>query len=346
MSDTRNLISLSEASRPFFVGVDLGGTNIKAGVVDDQGRPLSWHSVSTHVEEGPEAGAKRLADSALRAIREAGLHPQDILSVGLGSPGTMDIRRGMLLEPPNLKGWEQFPLVKRVSENCGLPVAFENDANAAAYGEFWVGSARDYNSMVMFTLGTGVGGGIVLNGEVLDGENSHGGELGHLCIDYGPNARICGCGQPGHLEAYASATGLVGRAREALQAGRDSRVNELLAEGQELTPLLLAEQAEAGDEFSLEMILETASYLARGIVLILHTVDPEAIVLGGAMTFGRDDSSIGRRFLERIYSDVRRFAFPLLAKRIVIRYASLGGDAGFIGAAGISRSQWLRKQKH
>ena len=162
MSQDRRFIALEEAQAPFFVGVDLGGTNIKAGVVDDRGRPLSWLSVPTDADKGPEDAAARMGAAVLQAVQKAGLEPSAIARVGLGSPGTMDIPAGMLISPVNLKGWDNFPIRDRVSHHCGLPVTFANDAAAAAYGEFWVGSGREFHSMVLFTLGTGIGCGIII----------------------------------------------------------------------------------------------------------------------------------------------------------------------------------------
>ncbi len=217
MAETRHLIAIDEAKSPFFAGIDLGGTNIKAGVVDNLGRPLSWLSIPTEVETTAEEGARRMAAAVHQAIGDAGLQPKDIASVGLGAPGEMDIPSGMLLRPINLKGWVNFPIRDRVSHYSGLPVAFENDANAAAYGEYWVGSGREFNSMVLLTLGTGIGCGIVIGDQVLQGAHSHGGESGHIIIDLSENARPCNCGQRGHLEAYASATAVVRRTEEALR---------------------------------------------------------------------------------------------------------------------------------
>jgi glucokinase len=249
----------------------------------------------------------------------------------------MDIPAGMLIQPVNLKGWDNFPIRDRLAHHCGLPVSFANDAAAAAYGEFWIGSGQAFHSMVLLTLGTGIGCGIIIGDCSIDGENSHGAECGHIIIDCSEGARVCGCGQPGHLEAYASATAVVKRTEEALRAMRTSSLTRRMAAGEALTPLLLAEEAEAGDHLSLEIILETARYLGIGIVSLLHTIDPNGVLLGGAMTFGGSQSELGRRFLARIKQEIDRRAFPLLAERIVLDYASLGGDAGFIGAAGIAR---------
>lgn len=337
MPKSRQFIPLDQAEAPYYVGVDLGGTNIKVGVVDNAGRPLSWTSIETHADRGADDAVERMAQAVKDAISRAKLRPADIRRVGLGSPGTMDIPAGMLLKPPNLPGWNDYPIRDRLSARCGLPVAFANDAGAAAYGEFWVGCGKEMPSMVLLTLGTGIGCGIIVHDFSIDGEHSHGAECGHIIIDYHEDARLCPCGQPGHLEAYASALSVIKRTHEALTAGRKSSLTKKIAGGAELTPLLLAQEAEAGDELSLEIVLETARFLGVGVVTLMHTIDPSGVVLGGAMTFGGARTKLGQRFLERVREEVRRRAFPVLAERTKIDYATLGGDAGFIGAAGIAR---------
>ncbi|HEY4308629.1 MAG TPA: ROK family protein [Pirellulales bacterium] len=336
-------IPIDQAQAPLFVGVDLGGTSIKVGVVDDLGRPLSWLSVDTDATKGPEDGARRMGAAVHQALEKAGARPDQVARIGLGSPGTMDIPAGMLLDPPNLAGWTNFPIRDRLASHAGLPVSFENDANAAAYGEFWVGSGSALRSMVMFTLGTGIGCGIVVDDMVLRGEHSHGAECGHVIIDCRPDAPLCSCGQRGHLEAFCSAKGVVRRVNEALAEGRPTSLTHLGKEP--ITPLLLAQAAEAGDELALELVLETARYLAVGVVNLMHTIDPNGIVLGGAMTFGGHEKPLGKNFLETVRSEVRRRAFPVLAEKTVIDFASLGGDAGFIGAAGVARQEHLRQEQ-
>jgi glucokinase len=249
----------------------------------------------------------------------------------------MDIARGILLSPGNLPGWWNFAIRDALAKAIGLPVTFANDARSATYGEYWVGSGRVLHSMVLFTLGTGVGGGIIIGDLLVEGENSAGSELGHIIIDYNSDARLCSCGHTGHLEAYASASSVVKRTEEQLALGRPTSLRERLAAGEELSALMIDQEAERGDVFSLEIVLETARYLGIGVVTAMHSIDPQGIVIGGAMTFGQHETATGRKFLERIKEEVRARAFPFLADRTTIDFASLGGDAGFIGAAGLAR---------
>ncbi len=342
MPHSRQFIPLADARPPFFVGVDVGGTNIKLGVVDDAGRPMSWLSIPTHVEQGPTAAVARIAESLEQAVAEAKLDKTKVARVGLGTPGTMDVAKGILLSPGNLPGWWNFPIRDALSEACGLSVTFANDARAAAYGEFWVGSGKVMHSMVLFTLGTGVGGGIVIGNTLVEGENSAGSELGHMIIDYHDDARLCSCGHRGHLEAYASAPSVVRRAEEALQQGRASSLSKRMAAGEELSALMIDQEAERGDALAIDLVLDTGRYLGIGIASVMHTIDPQGVVIGGAMTFGGHETATGRRFLERIKQEVAQRAFPQLVERTTIDFASLGGDAGFIGAAGLARRAHLK----
>ncbi|HEV3164842.1 MAG TPA: ROK family protein [Isosphaeraceae bacterium] len=316
---------------PYYLGIDLGGTNIKSGVVDDDGRPISSVSLETQAERGPEIGLENLAEAARQAVAKGGVAWSEIAAVGLGSPGTMDIQGGWLLDPPNLPGWNNLPIRQLLAEKLQKPTILQNDGNAAAYGEFWVGAGRDVESLVMFTLGTGIGCGIIDHGRIIEGRHSHGAECGHIIIQM-DNARQCSCGAYGHLEAYASATSLVKRAIEALEQDRSqpSALRALMAQ-KNLTARTIDEAATAGDKLAARLMRETARYLAVGAVSVMHTIDPDLVLFGGGMI------AAGQRFLEDIRSDIRAMAFPVPAAKTLVAYAELGGDAGFIGAAGCAR---------
>ena len=311
----------------YYVGLDVGGTTMKAGVVDDAGRALSAVTLPTEAHRGQEFGLERMCETIRAAVREAGLGLEAVSAIGVATPGTMDIPAGIILDPPNLRPWQNVPVKQHVQQVFRLPTAFQNDANAAALGEFWVGAGRGCRSMVLFTLGTGVGGGIVLGGRVLAGEHSHGAELGHHKIEM-TNPRQCGCGRWGCLEAYASATAVVKRAHEALR--RDGRGSVLHAV-EELTARAVFEAAARGDVLAASLVEETAYYLAVGAMNLMHTIDPDMIVFGGGMI------AAGEGFLERIRHHVRALAFPVTAERTRVCFAELGSDAGFIGAAACGR---------
>lgn len=318
---------------PFFLGIDLGGTNIKAGVVDDSGRAVSNVSRTTEAQNGPEEGVQRICQTARAAVLEAKLTLQDIKAVGVGSPGPMDLKEQIIINPHNLPGWLNMPLASLVGEHLGLPAVLQNDANAAAYGEYWVGAGRDCNSMVQFTLGTGIGCGIVIHGRILEGEHSHGAEAGHQRIAI-ENARRNATGLYGSLEAYASASAVAERTREALLAGESSKLHDILASGEKLTAKLIFDVADAGDPLAMRIVDETALYLAIGAVNLMHIIDPDIVVFSGGMI------AAGQPFLDKIRTYVRENALPVPAEKTKVIYAELGNDAGFIGAAGCARSRY------
>jgi glucokinase len=333
----RSLLPLSQARLPLYAGIDLGGTNIKAALVDTDGQIVAFHTEPTHATRGPEDTAARMGRMVQTLAGMVGIAASDIAGVGLGTPGPQDLKTGVILRAGNLPGWDSFPIRDRVAAHCGHAVTYANDATAAAYGEFWVGSGRDYESLILLTLGTGVGGGIIIGNNSIDGAHSHASEFGHIIVDTADTARTCPFGHSGDLEAYCSATALTARARDAIAIRTESSLSKAVAGGEALTPILISREAAAGDPLANELILETARWLGIGIVTLMHTLDPEAVLIGGAMTFGGEGAVVGRAFIERIRAEVRARAFPLLAEKTVIRYASLGGDAGSIGAAGFAR---------
>ena len=337
MTDLKPNTSAEAYRTPFYVGIDIGGTSIKVGIVDDLGRSVADARIPTQAEVSPEPVVGEIRVTIERLVATKHLQMSDIVAVGVGAPGPIDIPAGQLGTPFNLPGWHHFPICDRLFAALEKPITFANDANAAAFGEYWVGSGRDYNSIVLFTLGTGIGAGIIVNGDSIDGENSLGSECGHMIIDSQNDARICSCGLRGHLEAYTSATSVIHRVNEALQSGKSSSVIDRVAAGEQLSTFMLFEEAEQGDPLSLDIILQTAYYLSIGIVNVLYAVDPGAVFLGGAMDFGGRGATTGKRFLETLRAEVKRRAFPTIAKNLNLEFAALGGAAGYIGAAGIAR---------
>lgn len=335
--------STAEQQGPFFLGIDLGGTNVKAGVVSELGESLSHVTRKTEADRGPEHGVRNICTVGDEAIHASGLDRDEIVSVGLATPGTMDIPAGMLLNPHNLPGWNNLPIRQLVADHFQKPTVLQNDANAAAYGEYWIGAGRSAHSLLFWTLGTGVGGGIIFEDVIIEGEHSCGSECGHIIIEM-DHGRPWKTGQTGTLEAYASASALIEQCRLALAAGRSSMIQEWLAAGEDLNPLLMAKAAGAGDALCNELILHAARCLGVGTVTMMHALNPAIVLIGGAMTFGRNETDLGRRFLQTIKDEVARRAFPIPAERTIIDYARLGGNAGYIGAAGCARRAHYRSQ--
>jgi glucokinase len=331
-----------------YVGLDVGGTTMKAAVVDDAGAASKAVALDTNPERGQDAGLNTMCATIELAVKTAGLTMADVAAIGVATPGLMDIRAGLILDPPNLAPWKNVPVREHIQKAFHKPTAYQNDANAAAVGEKWVGAARGARSMVMFTLGTGVGGAVVIGDTVIEGEHSHGGELGHLRIDMPDRGRRCGCGALGCLEAYASATAVVERAREALAGWRghtELKQYQTVFDQKQFNAEVIFTLAEKGDECAKKVVDDTAYYLALGVCSAIAAVDPEVVVIGGGM-------AKSKAFLAKVDEYVRRFGlpYPTLTDRyakqlgrsdlpapVKVVFAQLGETAGYIGAAGCAR---------
>lgn len=336
-----------EFERPLFAGVDVGGTNVKVGLVDNAGQIVAETKFPTQPNKTPDIAIKQVREALDQLLGNVYFNWDDVAAAGLGTPGPMDVHQGLILTPTNLPGWHEFPIVQRLADALGKRVVYANDAGAAAFGEFWVGGGQAFSSMVLITLGTGVGGGIIVNDMSIDGANSHGAEVGHLVIETGGQARMCGCGQPGHLEAYASASALVDRTREAINQpeGAGSILRQLIGDASPLSALMISDAATQGDPLAIQMVKETAQYLGRGVSQLAHIIDPAAFILGGAMNFGGNHSALGQKFLQDLVAEARRLVFPVIAERMIVRFAELGSEAGIVGAAGLARAEYNRTRQ-
>lgn len=306
------------------IGIDLGGTDIKSGLVASDGRIVARRSVPTEADRGVD----HVLDAIIREIEVLrALAPSDsmgIAAVGVGAPGTLSHRRGVVISPPNLPGWRDVPIADRVSSATGLRVVLENDANNAVWGEYVCGAGRGVRSVVMLTLGTGIGGGIILDGRLHRGVHESAAELGHTIVEIG--GRPCACGQRGCLEAYASAANTAARAAELLDAGEASCLSEIVARGEALTAAAVSDAA-AGDGAASRVWADTCRYLAVACINIWHGFDPDRILLAGGM------SGAGRRLLDPVRAGVESMASTMFGEGPEIRLAELGNDAGFVGAA-------------
>jgi glucokinase len=334
----RKLTDPVNSTAPYFWGIDIGGTSIKCGLVDSLGQTIAYEQIPTLESDGPQAGVDRIAEVVAKTEERLGVVGQ-VPRIGMGAPGPMDLPRGYLVAPPQLPSWWNFPICRQITEATQREVSFLNDANAAAYGEFWLGSGAQQTSMVLLTLGTGVGGGVVIENELVNGVNSFGSECGHILVDPSTDAQVCGWGGGrGHLEAYASASGVALRTRRRLLEHPESSLYPLLSEPVErLTSKDVYDAAVAGDEFALQMVDDTAQWLGFGATTIIHVVDPGSVVLGGAMNFGGARCEVGQRFLKGVREEFRIRTFPNVYEGTEITFATLGADAGYLGAAGYAR---------
>ena len=320
----------------YVVGVDIGGTNIVVGTVAEDGSAVHGvRSEPTRSEEGPQAVVGRIArevqSSIAEAKRVAGVGREMIAGVGIGSPGPLDREKGVVLLTPNL-GWTNLPLRDLVSEAVGLPATLDNDANCAIYGEWWVGAARGARYVVGLTIGTGIGGGIVIDGQIYHGTSDVAGEIGHTTID--STGRLCKCGNYGCLEAYASGPAIAARAAEGIVAGVATRLPEYVGgDLSKITAQTVYQAAFANDEYALEVVRDTAKFLGAGVGNLVNIFNPDVVVIAGGVTMAGD-----RLFLP-LKAEVKRRAFKPAVERCRIVPGELPGTAGVVGAVATYKNQ-------
>jgi len=319
----------------YIVGVDLGGTTINTGVLPfDGARVLGRHTAPTDADKGPKYVVDKIIgmvrESMKVAMREGGFEADAVVGIGIGSPGPLDRSTGTVIETPNL-GWRNFPLRDLIANAIGLPAELDNDANAATIGEWWVGAGRNVETMIGVTLGTGIGGGIVLGGEVYHGASDVAGEIGHMSID--STGRKCKCGNYGCLEAYASGPAIAARAVEGLQSGEQSVLPELVdGDLSRITAETVYEGIVAGDAYARDVMRDTAKFLGSGLANLINILNPEMIVISGGVT------RAGDHLLEPLRNEVKRRAFRNAFEACRIVTSELGSMAGVIGAAYVFRS--------
>ncbi len=314
---------------PYTIGIDIGGTRVKLGLCDADGRILARDATPTDAAAGPSALVNRLKLLLPGLAAHAGISEGDMKAVGVGAPGPLDQVRGIVRDAPNLPGWRNVPLRELCENAFGRPARIENDANAAAFGEFVAGAGADYSSMVLLTLGTGLGSGIVLEGHLIRGEHGTAGECGHMIIEH--DGRPCPCGQRGCLERYVSATAVVDRFSEAVRAGQASSLAKAVRENQPLKPEQIVAAAQAGDALAARIWDETCRYLAVACVNLMRLLDVECIALGGGV------ANAGERLIEPTLAHYKRLDWKMTEDRPLLRIASLGEDAGIVGAALLAR---------
>ncbi|MFO7894331.1 MAG: ROK family protein [Longimicrobiales bacterium] len=328
------------SGKRWVVGVDLGGTNISVGVLPldgGDGEVLAMETKSTEAHKGAKYVVDKIVAMVNEAIRtvasENGRTKEDFAGIGIGSPGPLDRKTGTIIDTPNL-GWRNFPLRDLISNAVGLPAALDNDANCATYGEWWLGAGKDVTSLVGFTLGTGIGGGIVLGGEIFHGASDAAGEIGHMTID--STGRKCNCGNYGCLEAYASGPNIAARAVEGIEAGAETVLPDLVdGDLDQITAATVYEGAVLGDAYSNEVMKETAKFLGTGIANIINILNPEMVVITGGVT------KAGDHLFVPLKAEVRRRAFKSAQEACQIVPAELMGTAGVIGAIAMFKNDVL-----
>lgn len=301
---------------------DLGGTHLRAATVDERGKIHFRSKQNTPQGTDPNAIVAAIVEAVREYKNEAGAAADGLKAVSLVVPGTVKVEDGTVVKAPNLPCLDGFPLTTALTNEIGLPAILENDANAAAVGEMWQGAARGCRTIICVTLGTGVGGGIILDGELWRGVDGAAAEIGHMCVDpFGGVA--CTCGSRGCLEVFASATAIVRMTREASPRYPES----VLHACSNLTAESIFTAGLSGDELALEIFRRMGVYLGIGLANLINILNPEMIVIGGGVVNGWD------LFEKHMLQQVEERAFPLLAARVKIERAKCGDDAGLLGAA-------------
>ena len=314
-----------------YIGVDLGGTNIKVGVVDSEGAMIHQASIPTAHPRSAKAICDDIVMLSRRVLDEAGFSLNQVEWIGVASPGTVNPSTGMVAYWSNLD-WKNVPVKKYIEEGLSnaLPVYLANDANAAAFGEFFAGSAKGTDSVVVITIGTGLGGGAILNSKILNGHFYGGGEFGHMVIEHG--GRMCTCGQRGCFEAYASATGLINYTREEMERSPASLMHKLAQKSGKVSGKTAFDAMKQGDEAGAKVVDWFIEYLACGITNIINMIQPEVLSIGGGVC------NEGDVLLIPLKGKVSRGVYGGPEHpNTEIRICTLGNDAGIIGAAMMGR---------
>jgi glucokinase len=328
-------------SDPYVLGIDLGGTSVKLGLL--RGKELiAREQISTANCDEPSDAFRQAREFSTAWLLSLGATFDDLQSVGLAMAGVIDESSATLMETANLQSWHGIGFYQELARVFEKPVAVINDANAAALAESRYGDHRT-DSLTLLTLGTGVGGGIISGGRPINGSHGCGGEIGHVTIEYGQDIRMCGCGRAGHLEAYVGAAGIVRTATEQLEATDQPSG---LRDRQSITAELIADAAEEGDEIACETVRRTAVHLGRAIAMLTQIADPAVVLLGGAVTFGGHRTRTGKMFLKTIHDETVRLSLVQTGSALKLDFATLGNDAGILGAASHARQTAHQTDHH
>ncbi len=302
-------------------GIDLGGTNIAAGIINDKNELISYFTTPTLPARGAEAVAADMAMAVEKALEKAGLSKEDLVQVGIGAPGTCDVKGGVVYRSYSMN-WTDVPICAMVGKYFGVPVKVDNDANCAALGEAKAGAGKGCENVVLITIGTGIGSGIIINGKIYSGLKGAGAEMGHMTLKM--DGGECLCGRRGCFDYYAAATALIRQAKEAAAKHPESSLNSL----EVIDGKAVFDAADAGDRTAAEVIDTYISYLSEGVCDVVNALAPEKVIIGGGI------SRQGERLLAPVREYVRTHAFDKRPEAIPgIVCATLGNEAGIVGAA-------------
>ena len=313
------------------IGVDIGGTSVKLGLVSEKGKVLLRNSFLTPKGSGRKELLDKLVTRITLLKKEAKFRKLKLAGVGIGAPGPIDVERGFVYLFPNIPGWENTPLKKILKEKIKMPVFVDNDANAMAWGEFCFGAGRGAKNIIALTLGTGIGGGLVIDGKLFHGPHYSAAEIGHMVVD--PSGPLCGCGNRGCIETFVGNGYFVKDVEAHLKTGGVSILNDwVYKKRRELTPKLVQEAARKGDKLSQAQWVKTGNILGMALAGLVNILNPERIILGGGM------AQAASPIFEPVKAAIKKKAFPIATRFVKVLPATLGTDAGLIGAAALAFS--------
>lgn len=309
------------------IGIDVGGTNVKIALVDDNGKIIYSNSVPTYAKMGYEYTVNNIKQAIRDLMKETNTTPTDIEGIGFDFPGQVDCKTGVVKLAPNIPGWVNVPIAQMIEDEFHIPTRIDNDVRCAALGELKFGAGRGCENFICITVGTGIGSGIVINGKVVRGATNAAGELGHIKLQMsgGP---ICGCGDTGCLEAFASGPAIVAMAQDYIKGGKSTKFREMAAaEGGEITPYMVAKAAEEGDPVAKRIFEIVGEYIGIGLTSVINLLNPERVIIGGGV------AESGELLLAPIRKTIKERAMVVAGNAVEIVPAQLGNSAGVIGAS-------------
>lgn len=308
------------------IGIDVGGTNVKIALVDDKGKIIYSNSVPTYAQMGYEYTVNNIKQAIKDLMKETNTKTSDIQGIGFDFPGQVDYKTGVVKLAPNIPGWVNVPIAKMIEDEFHIPTRIDNDVRCAALGELKFGAGKGCENFVCITVGTGIGSGLVINGKLVRGAANAAGEIGHIKLQM-QNGPICGCGDTGCLEAFASGPSIVAMAQEYLKGGKSTKFREMAGADGEITPYIVAKAAEAGDPVAKRIFEITGYYIGMGLVSVINLLNPEKVIIGGGV------AEAGDLLLDPIRKTIKERAMVIAGNSVEVVPAELGNSAGVIGAS-------------
>lgn len=309
------------------IGIDVGGTNVKIALVDKSGKIIYSNSVPTYAKMGYEYTVNNIKQAIKDLMKETNTTAKDIDGIGFDFPGQVDYKTGVVKLAPNIPGWVNVPIAQMIEEEFHIPTRIDNDVRCAALGEMKFGAGQGCENFVCITVGTGIGSGLVVNGQLVRGASNAAGEIGHIKLQM-KDGLICGCGDTGCLEAYASGPSIVTMAQDYIKGGKSTKFREMAAaEGGEITPYMVAKAAEAGDPVAKRIFAIVGEYIGIGLTSVINLLNPEKVIIGGGV------AEAGDLLLDPIRKTIKERAMVVAGSAVEIVPAQLGNSAGVIGAS-------------